>query len=224
MNDALNCDDSTSNQYNGTRCGSTNGTINTTGKVGGAIAFAGLYEGEWGYYNLDNVCNVGSDDFTISAWFTTPSSSTSRMIIFKRKEGLGYELFVPQTAYAKDMIFFCNDDNYDTFNVPLGTGSYVYDDEWHFVYAKRVGNTSYANVDNGTLENSDTNDDVDSLYNTYPLHIGARGAPDGSLYYRGNLDEIRISKTARSDAWLSTVYNNQNNTATFIAIGNEETI
>jgi hypothetical protein len=41
--------------------------------------------------------------------------------------------------------------------------------------------------------------------------------------WMGELDEIRLSKAVRSDAWISTSFNTQNFTDTFISVGAEET-
>jgi len=41
--------------------------------------------------------------------------------------------------------------------------------------------------------------------------------------FSGIIDELRISNTARSDAWIKTGYNNQNNPAGFYTVGTEET-
>jgi len=42
------------------------------------------------------------------------------------------------------------------------------------------------------------------------------------IFYDGLLDEIRISEIARSQEWISTGYNNQNDPSSFINIGPEE--
>ncbi len=41
-------------------------------------------------------------------------------------------------------------------------------------------------------------------------------------YFRGLIDEVRISNTARSAGWITTEYNNQNDPSTFYAVGSQE--
>jgi hypothetical protein len=54
-----------------------------------------------------------------------------------------------------------------------------------------------------------------------PLTIGA-GNDSSSRAFNGLLDEVRVCSTARSDAWMSTTYANQNDPATFYTVGAEE--
>jgi hypothetical protein len=41
-------------------------------------------------------------------------------------------------------------------------------------------------------------------------------------YYEGGIDEVRISNIGRSNCWIKTEYNNQNNPSEFYSISNEE--
>jgi hypothetical protein len=43
-----------------------------------------------------------------------------------------------------------------------------------------------------------------------------------SLYYRGLMDEVRLSSIARSADWIKTQFNNQNSPGAFYIIGSEE--
>lgn len=58
----------------------------------------------------------------------------------------------------------------------------------------------------------------------YNLCIGvdAWGASAGYWAFTGYVDEIRISKVARTDAWLRTSYNSINSSSTFVSIGEEQ--
>ncbi len=52
------------------------------------------------------------------------------------------------------------------------------------------------------------------------LYISDRS--QGSRQFHGIIDEVRLSNIARSSAWISTEYNNQNDSSTFYGIGAEE--
>jgi Bacterial Ig-like domain (group 3)/YDG domain/Concanavalin A-like lectin/glucanases superfamily/Domain of unknown function (DUF2341) len=60
-----------------------------------------------------------------------------------------------------------------------------------------------------------------SAWNTN-LRLGA--APNGFKGLLGVLDEVRVSDTNRSAAWIGTGYNNQNSPATFYSLGSPETL
>jgi len=47
------------------------------------------------------------------------------------------------------------------------------------------------------------------------------GSAFGAFYFNGDVDELRISSTNRSAAWITTEYNNQNSPGTFITMGSE---
>ena len=67
-------------------------------------------------------------------------------------------------------------------------------------------------------------DNTTSSINTNPtvkiLSLG-RSAGSGN-YFDGEVDEIRIRSTVSSSDWVSTEYNNQNDTSTFYTVGSEE--
>jgi hypothetical protein len=50
---------------------------------------------------------------------------------------------------------------------------------------------------------------------------GGHAVP-GNLFFAGILDEIRISNSPRSDAWLQAGYNNESSPGTFIAVGTQQ--
>ena len=44
---------------------------------------------------------------------------------------------------------------------------------------------------------------------------------DTSRYWRGQIDEVRISDSIRSADWIAAEYNNQNSPSTFYTLGPE---
>src|SRR5438093_984238 len=51
-------------------------------------------------------------------------------------------------------------------------------------------------------------------------NIGSRGS---TLYFKGIMDEVRVSNAARTAQWISTSYNSQSSPSTFYSVGTEET-
>lgn len=52
------------------------------------------------------------------------------------------------------------------------------------------------------------------------------GSPQGGVTQNatGQIDEVRISATARSGNWIKTEYNNQNSPGTFYSVGAQEAV
>ena len=53
------------------------------------------------------------------------------------------------------------------------------------------------------------------------LSSAAIGSRFGDFLFNGDVDEVRICSTARSAAWITTEYNNQNSPGSFITMGSE---
>lgn len=70
---------------------------------------------------------------------------------------------------------------------------------------------SYKHAEQGTL----TSDSA-------PLSFGSE-EPTNAKYLDGEMDELRMSNTARASGWISTEYNSQNSPSTFYSTGSEET-
>ncbi len=54
--------------------------------------------------------------------------------------------------------------------------------------------------------------------------IGMHGNGQAGFSFDGTMDEVRVSQTARSSAWLSTEYNNQSSPGTFQRVGTSELV
>jgi hypothetical protein len=52
------------------------------------------------------------------------------------------------------------------------------------------------------------------------LRIGTSG--NGGMQFNGQIDELRVAFTNRSDSWIATEYNNQNAPGTFYTIGAQQ--
>ena len=56
---------------------------------------------------------------------------------------------------------------------------------------------------------------------TAPYSLGTIGSAFGGTYWNGDIDEVRVSSTARSADWIAAEYNNQNSPGTFITMRSE---
>ncbi|HET6888026.1 MAG TPA: LamG-like jellyroll fold domain-containing protein, partial [Candidatus Udaeobacter sp.] len=56
---------------------------------------------------------------------------------------------------------------------------------------------------------------------TAPYSQGTIGSAFGGSYWNGDIDEVHVSSTNRSAAWITAEYNNQSSPGTFITMGSE---
>jgi hypothetical protein len=104
-----------------------------------------------------------------------------------------------------------------TTDAPLLSGNWVYScgtyDNGFMVFYKNgvlVGTNTFGEKEVSTVGNQ-------------PLGIGVFTKTNGySEYWCDSLDEVRISNIARTQEWISTEFNNQNNPTGFLSFGPEE--
>ena len=216
MNDSSgNVWDSTINHHTGTANG--NPVYSQVGQIGYAIAL----DGNGDYFNVGDNCDVGDWDFTLEAWFNYTDRIADYTIMEKCDGSAPYEsyyLWVDKAARASDFEAHISDGT-DVNNVLLSDNLGLEDGNFHYIYFKLDGDTEYLNVDNWFDYNDNTVANVDTLNNTGGLLLGNARLGDPH-YYKGTLDELRISiGIARNDSWMNASYNTTNQTIGFLTIG-----
>jgi hypothetical protein len=157
-------------------------------------------------------------DFTLSAWVDrTPGGTASRHIINKRSGmggGGGFSLAVGNLGEV-----YCQTDDGST-RIESYTPQGVVGDftGGQFVVAIRSGTTCRIYVNN-TEMTSVYATHTTLLANDNNLRLGSNA--NNTEYWVGYLDELRVSDTARSVAWIATEYNNQDRPSTFYSLGTE---
>jgi hypothetical protein len=154
-----------------------------------------------------------SAEYTLSAWIKLNQRGKEQMIITNDSTGAGsYQLKVNTENKLEFVIKSFT--NYQTF-----LGSTVLDvDGWHFV------NISYKSAAllfllDGVSQNSKTAQPLTTGL-TGQVVIGASKVAD--QYFNGVIDDLKISKTNKLKALLTTEYVNQSNPAAFYTVGTEE--
>lgn len=143
--------------------------------------------------------DMGSGDFTIEAWIRLGlggNSGIARGIISKRATG-GVTPFVFYAVDDGQLQGYTSFSGSSTFDValvaPAGT---LATSTWTHVAYVREGNTW--SLYRGTLGTgtrvATTTLAGTMMSNTSKVAIGATGADDGSSYFRGHMDEVRITK------------------------------
>lgn len=197
--------DSTSGSHHGTLTDTNGDTASTTGKLGGAsdgaLDFAGDADEITVPYHAD--FNFIDENYTVSFWFNPADDATE--YIFSRDrltDGYGvYKLTTFRLTMAE-----AGQNEVITGNNAFSGGS------WQHVYmSSAAAGTVYIFVDNSSEGSSA--EDKEIADTSTDLKIGSG---DGSFYYDGKLDELRLSDTPRTANWMTAEYNNQSDPATFI--------
>jgi hypothetical protein len=181
--------------------GKIEGAAWTTGKFGNALSFNGKSD----YVNMGNVLDLGTGDFTIEAWVKFgpfgPDNRGPHNIVAKHDAGnAGFRFYVD--SYGRLGIVVRRGDSTTGWKVAKTP---MCDNKWHHVAMTRSGSTVKVYVDSvldGTFDNGNADVNVGD-----PLVIGAiyaKGKP--SEYFKGAIDEVRISNKVRSFSEMGRIY------------------
>jgi hypothetical protein len=211
--------DSTSYGNNGTDLGGP--TLGAAGKIGNAIDFDGLND----IIYVENSGSTSSLDytsgpFTISAWIYP--RNTNVHIAGKRDGNSDQYQFGLGSATNPQQLMTAS----DTAQQGKGSEGLTLSNWYYSVVVVDASNYPEFYL-NGTHEG--WVDLSGTRPYTFPhravnFSIGARWAtfPTTGARYSGLIDEVRVSKVARSIQWIQTEYNNQHTPAVFYSVGAEE--
>jgi hypothetical protein len=209
--------DSTSNGNDGTSSGSTS----ATGKMASARSFDGN-----DYITQDDdptLDMTAGQAFTISAWVKSSqaaASGTWPAIIRKVNDATrtkGYGLYLHQeTLYSNKWYMEIEDTTYYS----AYGNSNIADGSWHYIVGVRSGTTGKTYEDGNTADTVSVSSGDLSSVNTLTFAANSMSPPD-TLFYTGSVDEVRVSKVARSAQWIATEYANMNSPSTFISVGSQ---
>lgn len=206
--------DATVNNNDGTPQNYDGDEATTSGKIGGADDLDGIND-------RISISDSASLSFTINtltfeAWVKVDVLPGTETPIIRKENQWAMQFHDSNTI--RNLVSTsgttgwtaANDEDY-TFS----TGLWYY---WTFVYnganvvheinAQQVGSTHTVTgniVDNGN-----------------PVYLGY--CPYTGDHINGSIDEVRISKSARSSAWISTTYHTENSPSTFLSFGTTEHI
>lgn len=202
--------DSTSNTSDGTPGGTMLTADLVDGKIGKAIDFDGTDD----HIDIGDVSmDFGAGGLTLEVIFKTPDSAANRMLIGRQDDLNDHDPLMQFFVNTSGQIYFVvrgqtNPLSYITF---ASTGV-DYDDNT-LCYAAGifddVNNSGEIWVNSGSdgTVSSKTTTDVD--FGQADLQLGRTyqgWVPNGGNYFAGIIDEVRISGTVRSAAWLKATY------------------
>ena len=199
--------DSTGNGYNGTDENMMQGEPGTDfdapGKIDGAVKMDGVDDGIYtGLYPYDG-------PRTLEFWFNLESMITDSTV--GCHDGAKHR-FYAGTRYCK--AFFGVGDNASA-DVPID----IQLGNWYYIAVTADGNIARYYFNSNEITSFSYTQTGASVLN---FTIGyTNGNNFGFL--NGTIDEVRVSYTDRSNSWITTCFNNQNDSDTFYGIGDEET-
>ncbi|RKX40932.1 MAG: hypothetical protein DRP23_01915, partial [Thermotogae bacterium] len=198
--------DSTGNGYDGTDENMVPSSFGVPGKIGDAVHFD------------------GTNDFINTNLYPDVSKKT-------------LEFWVNFDRVSGDQAIGCHDgshrfyagvktDVFDRFYYGMGNAYKLGSDlggisvgEWAYIALTGDSSTAHLYI-NGVEKDNTSYSYIGTSTDTF--HIGSRtlNGP-ASMFVDGVIDEVRVSYTNRSAAWISTCYNNQNDPVSFVSIGHE---
>ncbi len=236
-------EDSTNNNNHGTNNGSTNASGNTADGQG--------FDGSNDYIQTTSNELKTVNAFTISLWFKADDTNFAHHLFWQgdgtrngwgnSPAGLEEEMHIslgdfpegnPEGVSSDDVLsFFLGDidETIDTDALSLNT-SFTDTSGFHFVVVTVTGLGTSPSAEL-FLDGSSVDTDVGTTARTSrnqwdtDIRFGRPGA--STRYFDGSLGEVRIATVVRSDDWIQTAYNNQNNPGDidspgFYTVGSEE--
>ena len=189
------------------------GTTDAVGKIGGADYFAG--DDDWVEIPHSSSLEISGNTVSLSAWIKMTSLQDDDEGIIVKSDGSDY-----------NMQLGIQGDEKGNFRVKTTTGSTYLTgstvlnvNQWYYLYGIYDGVTSSVFLNNFIDGNVNRNGDIISPL--APVVLGRRALGD-DRFFKGIIDEARISSSARSPEWFETEYNNQNSPSTFYSVGSSE--
>ncbi|MFX1379877.1 MAG: DUF2341 domain-containing protein [Promethearchaeota archaeon] len=223
--------DSTSRNRDGTNTGS----VDIEGKIGDGQDF----EHDDGSDNINiGTWSVSGSKITIQAWvkyesFDSIWSGYSDARVLSKNSGTSdsseYHVWMLGTYnqsltengpyYLRGRIKTGTNDAAGTSTVEATSGPLSIN-TWYLVSIRYDGSNINLVLDGNTVY---TESKTGALReNNWPITIG--NSPTGARPIDAIIDEVKISSTIRSDAWLRTEYDNQNDPSTFGSVGSEQIV
>ncbi len=204
--------DSTSNANNGTISNATA----VSGEIDGAGSFASASNASISVGTPASL-NITSD-FTISAWINPTSfGSNSRGRIFDKNAGgsTGYEFGMDDSNVNNGLILGVNTATTQNTDYINSAANSVTTGIWQYAVGTFTASTKAVNFYvNGIPKGSGTVNASPSSNSSVTATIGRRSSAT-DRNFDGIIDELEVSTTPRSVAWIQTQYNNQSSPSSF---------
>ncbi|MFW0837855.1 MAG: DUF2341 domain-containing protein [Candidatus Komeilibacteria bacterium] len=161
-----------------------------------------LYNGTEYVGSFSDNLSMGSEDFTVSAWFKTNSVVTYGQWIVGNKgtstsNDTGFELIMEG---GRPGIFIADGSN----NIKYQTANSYADNTWHFITATVSRGSSIKLYVDGKFISERSETLAGSINVSYGLSVGLR--PGGGSEFNGFIDEVKIYPYARTATQIKADY------------------
>ncbi|MFX1544487.1 MAG: DUF2341 domain-containing protein, partial [Promethearchaeota archaeon] len=206
--------DSTPSDNDGTSSGGMTSGDQLAGQIDGSLDFDGSDD----EVNLPGAVIGDRAAWTISAWIKMGADTADQRTIYSEgNTGVTEYLFLYVDDTGSEVRFYSTTATGDYAQVIGSTN--VEDNQWHFVtFVQRTKTNRELYVD-GSSEGTSIQDA--GTFTTDTANIGVLISDWVADWFKGTIDEVRISYAARSADWITTEFNNQHAIASFLSVGSE---
>ena len=194
------------------------GAFGAAGAAGGAVDFTATNNIRPYLQAASDADLGGLGSFTVECWTKRAQGASGNRFVLSRNNGSGtYSFEVFQTGSSNIGVCSANTNGVATIGADKG-GFYVvegktdgtvlgYGDWYHQAYIRDVSSGCGYGYVNGALKRTQEQVATGALYSgDAPLLLGNRATFNASNCYNGLIDEVRISRVARSAAWVKAAY------------------
>lgn len=194
------------------------GTLSAEGKIAGARKFSNE-NGDFAEYPFSEELNL-RDAFTLSAWVYPEEKGRMQVIASNHGDVPGgYALYIDQNGMLNAS--FVNSAGKRITLDNIGGAEVLETNRWHHVaVAFSIASGKLQTFVNGIADRLLITREAPALTSS-PLLIGREKFNEKSGF-TGRIDELKISATARTQAWLATEYYTQENSLSLFRLGAEE--
>lgn len=206
--------DSTQNGNNGAAYGGIGN--DASGKIDGSALLDGLND-----YLKFSTIELPANSITIDVWFKPLSYSNGSTTLAKfvntgptTGSGIyGFQVIVGKDKWSLGLSW---DSKSQTFTLPVFTSSFA----WNHLVVTWNGSYCYGYLNGVNVKGAPVAGSPD--WYGKPLYVGTSYVP--WAFFNGAIDELRISKISRSEEWIKTSHDNQENPSSFCNVGEEQSI
>jgi len=204
-------------------------TQDAVGKIDGAYGFDGIND----YIDLGNKASLNpQNEITVAAWYKTISfkGSGNNPIIdkgyyshtypyYQYHLGVTGDLYEPPSKYAH--FFWGVATGGEQYGIVTVNGFWT-PGNWYYIVGTYDGSMSRLYVNIGNVMNLIGAVPASGTMQNYGKNVYIAKNSNWDSFTPGTIDEIRISNIARTQEWISTEFNNQNDPLDFLSFGPEE--
>ncbi|MFX1454242.1 MAG: DUF2341 domain-containing protein [Promethearchaeota archaeon] len=186
-------------------------------RIDGTIGYGQNFNDHFIDCGNDTVLDITGNQISLQLWMKFPASHPWMGPFNHKGYYDGYRMVFDVNSQILRFQLHGQD-----YNLQVAQG--LSTDVWHHVVATYDGSFMKVYVDG--LQDINTLAKSDNILSAspYPFRIGHADYPEGVAWtypWLGQIDEVRVSKVARSADWIKTEYNNQFNLNEFYSLSNE---